>query len=146
MRYNQIFYVGMILKGNTTFVLEELMKNTACIWWKWVIPLVLRTRGINSHFHQIRAVFFINSSRTVVFPILITPYYALIALFYLLGLTFREQEKVMLYWKYCKNIGKSNDLCEFFSPRSDNQDYACRTRLRGQRIDRIKALNNFINW
>jgi len=25
------FYVDVVLKGNTTFVLEELMKNTACI-------------------------------------------------------------------------------------------------------------------
>ena len=62
----------MILEGNTTFVLEELMK----------IPLVFDERNeyhscyalvVLIHFHQTRALFFIHSSRTkVVFPIQIT--------------------------------------------------------------------------
>ena len=49
----------MVLKGNTTWVFEELINNTSRSWYYY-------------HFHQVRVVLFINSSRTVVFPIRIS--------------------------------------------------------------------------
>ena len=51
-------------------------------------------------------------------------------------------------WCYIGNtakiLGKANYLCEFFSPRSDNQDYACRTRLR--EILKNKESTELLPW
>ena len=55
-----LFFVGIKLKGKTTLVLEKLMKNCS------------RTRGIIITFIILLVQFFINSSRTVVFPIQMT--------------------------------------------------------------------------